>query len=145
MKIIEILEEPFKIHNLKVDNEKIQEMLKITHLDKLNLQDNVKYLSGGEKQRLNIARIMLLNPEVLILDEVVSSLDIHLALQIIEILNDLNEKYGLSILFITHNINLIRFLTDKVIVLKDGEIVDQGNMYTQMSTTYSKNLLKICK
>lgn len=71
MKIIEILEEPFKIHNLKVDNEKIQEMLKITHLDKLNLQDNV-HLSGGEKQRLNIARIMLLNPEVLILDEVVS-------------------------------------------------------------------------
>ncbi len=83
-------------------------------------------LSGGQLQRLGILRAMLVKPKVLVADEVVSALDNELKLAVLDILKKLQQKYDLSIIFITHNIGSIQNYADRILVFKDGKIVEQG-------------------
>ena len=119
MSMKEILYEPFQIKKKKINNEKIKEILKLLKLDYLDVDIKSNKLSGGEKQRLNIARILLFDPEILIFDESISSLDIDLQIEIVKIIRKISENMNKTILFITHNISILKFLTDDILHKKN--------------------------
>ena len=139
--IVEILYEPFQIKKKKINNEKIKEILKLLKLDYLDVDIKSNKLSGGEKQRLNIARILLFDPEILIFDESISSLDIDLQIEIVKIIRKISENMNKTILFITHNISILKFLTDDILVLKDGVVIERGDN----KNPYTKKIFNIWK
>ena len=101
-------------------------------------------LSGGERQRVAVARALVTNPEVLICDEITSALDVSVQSSLIELLQALQIEMGLSLLFITHNIALVRNIAQRVAVLQDGEIVeisDVEDAFTKSAHPYTRSLI----
>ena len=82
--------------------------------------------SGGQRQRINIARALALRPEVLVLDEPVSALDVSVGAQVVNLLRSLQREFGLTYLFITHSMPLVRYLADEIAVLEKGKLLEQG-------------------
>jgi len=131
MRINQIVSHPIKFHKLfKNKNdffEKAEDLLTLTGINK-DLFDNYPHqLSGGQRQRVGIARSLALNPKILIADEPVSALDVSIQAQIINLLKKLQTIYNLSIIFISHDLSVIKYVSDKIIVMYLGEIVEAGN------------------
>jgi peptide/nickel transport system ATP-binding protein len=122
--------EPMRIHRIGAnDAERTARARALLH--KVGLDDGAfnKYpheFSGGQRQRIAIARCLTLNPEVLVLDEAVSALDVSVQAQVLNLLRDLQDELGLAYVFISHDLAVVRFLADEVLVMKDGEVVEQA-------------------
>ena len=126
------LVEPMTIHGIgsgRADRESRARAL----LHKVGLDDSAmaRYpheFSGGQRQRIAIARCLTLNPEVLVLDEAVSALDVSVQAQVLNLLKDLQDELGLAYVFISHDLAVVRFMADEVLVMKDGEVVEQAGV-----------------
>lgn len=127
MKIYEILEEALVINTSYTKNRRREVILeKITQvgLDETVLEKYPHEFSGGQRQRIAIARALVLDPVCIVADEPVSALDVSIQAQIINLLNDLKKKYNLTIIFISHDLRVIKYLADRVAVMYLGEIVE---------------------
>jgi len=125
------LVEPMAIHGIGADTNERENRAR-TLLEKVDLDGTAfgKYpheFSGGQRQRIAIARALTLNPEVLVLDEAVSALDVSVQAQVLNLLKDLQDELGLAYIFISHDLAVVRFISDEVLVMKDGVVVEQAS------------------
>lgn len=143
----QILMEPFEIHNMKgqIDVEaRIMELLQLVGLDTYHLSRYPHELSGGQKQRIGIARALALEPQIIICDEAVSALDVSVQAQVLNLLQELKEKLGLTYFFISHNLNVVYQVSDRVGVMYLGrmvEIADYDQLYEKRYHPYTEALL----
>lgn len=131
MRVREILAEPFAIHDERPAGglaARLQEMLRTVGLDGSALERYPHEFSGGQRQRVNIARALALRPEFLVLDEPVSALDVSVGAQVVNLLRDLQREHGLTYLFISHSMPLVRYLCDRVAVMQRGRLVELGDV-----------------
>jgi peptide/nickel transport system ATP-binding protein len=123
--------EPMEIHRIGDSTSAREEKARVL-LGKVGLDGSAfaKYpheFSGGQRQRIAIARALTLNPEVLVLDEAVSALDVSVQAQVLNLLKDLQDEFGLAYVFISHDLAVVRFISDEVLVMKDGVVVEQAS------------------
>ena len=147
MKIGQILKEPLDI-NTKLSKEekvaKVKEVIKKVGLDESVLNLYPHEFSGGQRQRIAIARALILNPEFIIADEPVSALDVSIQAQIINLLKQLKDDYNLTFLFISHDLSVIKYLSDRIAVMYLGEIAEVGTteeIFANPKHPYTKALL----
>jgi peptide/nickel transport system ATP-binding protein len=129
MSVRQILSEPFAIHREQPHQgleARLHELLGEVGLDASALRRYPHEFSGGQRQRINIARAIALRPELLVLDEPVSALDVSVGAQVINLLRDLQQRNGLTYLFISHSMPLVRYLCHRVAVMQHGRIVETG-------------------
>lgn len=120
--VIDNLNFPYSIRNTKIDLKRVEELLSIFKLGRDCLDNKVKNLSGGEKQRIALIRTLLFKPEILLLDEVTSALDVDNALIVENVIQSLNRE-GITILWITHNPEQSKKYANKIITMENGEIM----------------------
>jgi peptide/nickel transport system ATP-binding protein len=140
--------EPMNIHGIGADTAEREQRAR-TLLEKVGLDGRAfgKYpheFSGGQRQRVAIARCLSLEPEVLVLDEAVSALDVSVQAQVLNLLKDLQDELGLSYVFISHDLAVVRFISDEVLVMKDGVVVEQasaGQILAAPKEAYTQRLL----
>ncbi|MEO6801957.1 MAG: ATP-binding cassette domain-containing protein [Granulicella sp.] len=150
MRVRQILAEPFAIHREPLAPTRTLELLTTVGLDASALDRYPHEFSGGQRQRINIARALALKPQFLVLDEPVSALDVSVGAQVINLLRDLQREHGLTYLFISHSMPLVRYLCDRIAVLHHGRLVELGtseqvctnpaNPYTQQLITATPEL-----
>ena len=147
MKIYYILKEPFVIHGIK-DNEeihsKIKKILDLTGLSEDILDRYPHEFSGGQRQRIAIARAIILNPLFIVADEPVSALDVSIQAQIINLLTDLKKHLNLTMLFISHDLSVVKYVSDRIAVMYLGEIVEiaaKEDFFKNHKHPYSEALL----
>ena len=147
MKIGEILEEGLLIHGLgdKISRDKkIRDMIKKVGLSVSDLTKYPHQFSGGQRQRIGIARALIVDPELVICDEPVSALDVSIQAQILLLLKELQKELGLSYLFISHDLRVVRHMADHIVVMHQGKIVEQGSVksiYEKPKAHYTRELL----
>jgi len=147
MRVGSIIEEPLAIHRIgsrKERRERVTELLKVVGLNEAHYDHYPHEFSGGQRQRIGIARALALNPDFIIADEPVSSLDVSIQAQIINLLAELKEKFQLTYLFISHDLSLIRYISNNVAVMYLGRIVEIGEskrVYNDPKHPYTKVLL----
>ncbi len=144
MKIKGTLLEPLIIHKEKNKEERIEEIIELVGISKTDLEKYPHEFSGGQRQRIAIARALILKPKFIVADEPVSALDVSICASIINLLIDLKEKLNLTILFISHDLNLVRYLSDKIAVMNKGEIVEFSptmELFNNPKDDYTKFLL----
>jgi len=140
--------EPMKVHNLYENNkqrkEKVVYLLERVGLKKEHFNRYPHEFSGGQRQRIVIARTLALNPKFIICDEVVSALDVSVQAKVLNLLNELKREFDFTYIFISHDLNVVRFMSDRIMVMKDGEIVEIGEadeIFTNPKSDYTKKLI----
>ncbi len=148
MTVEQIVGEGLKIHFPELDAtqrlEKIIRVLGEVGLDESALWRYPHEFSGGQRQRIAIARVIILEPRLVLLDEPTSALDVSVQKQVLELLADLQKKYGLSYLFISHDLKVIRSISHRVLVMQQGRVVEQGKteqLFSQPQQDYTRELL----
>ena len=139
--------EPLEIHHIgdsKSRLKRVKELLDMVELPQSVMNRHPNELSGGQRQRIAIARAMALNPDVIIADEAVSALDVLVQDEVLRLLNDLQAQRGLSYLFITHDLAVVRQIADDVVVMEHGKLVERGttdDIFEHPQQQYTKDLL----
>jgi oligopeptide transport system ATP-binding protein len=147
MTVGSIIAEPLEIHNLyrgKEREERVREMLRIVGLNPYFANRYPHEFSGGQRQRIGVARALVLEPEFIVCDEPISALDVSIQAQIINLLEELQQQYNLTYLFIAHDLAVVRHISDRVAVMYVGKIVelaDRNELYDLPLHPYSKALL----
>ena len=148
MKIGDILGEPMKVHNLYPDvnrrNSRVAELLGVCGLNPKFADRYPHEMSGGQRQRVGIARALSLNPDFIVCDEAVSALDVSIQAQVINLLEDLREDFGLTYLFIAHDLSVVHHLCNRVAVMylgKVAELADSNDLFDTPLHPYTKALL----
>lgn len=147
MRIGDCIAEPLKLHK-KVSkeqrNEKIMELIETVGLNPEHVNRYPHELSGGQNQRAVIARILAINPEFIVADEPTSALDVNVQAQILYLLRDVKKKFGLTCLFISHDLEVVKIMTDRVAVMYLGKLVEIGKtdeIFNDARHPYTKALL----
>ena len=146
--IYQTLELPLKIHNIcqrKEIKNKIIQLLQYVDLDESYLERHPYSLSGGQRQRISIARALACEPEIIIFDEPTSALDVLIQLKILNLLSELKEKLQLTYIFITHDLAVVRNISNKTIVMNKGRIVEMNNtqkVFESPKEEYTKELIR---
>ncbi len=148
LSVFQIVEEGLRVHGLGGEEaarrDRVATALAEVGLDPASMDRYPHEFSGGQRQRIAIARAMVLEPRFVVLDEPTSALDMSVQAQIVDLLRDLQQKRGLAYLFISHDLRVVRALADRVLVMKDGRVVEQGaaaTLFSAPQTDYTKALI----
>ena len=144
----QILIEPMRIHHIgKDDNDRARRALALIEKVGLTREDFGKYpheFSGGQRQRIAIARCLTMQPEIIVCDESVSALDVSVQATVLNLLLDLQEEFGLTYVFISHDLAVVKYMADEILVMNEGEIVERGSseeIYARPQHPYTRQLL----
>jgi len=142
------ISEPLKVHgqykNEKQRKEKVVDLLEKVNLDSKHFNRYPHEFSGGQRQRIVIARALALNPSFIICDEPVSALDVSVQAQVLNLFNDIKKEFGFTTIFISHDLAVVRYISDRIMVMHKGKIVEQGvadEVYYHPKNEYTKNLI----
>jgi microcin C transport system ATP-binding protein len=149
LSVAEIVAEGLEVHGMAKEPG-AREQAVIDALTEVGLDPATRHrypheFSGGQRQRISIARALILKPKLIVLDEPTSALDMSVQAQIVDLLRDLQARHGLAYLFISHDLRVVRALADRVIVLKDGRMVEQGpveQIFENPTAPYTQALLR---
>ena len=147
MTVGDIIGEPLEVHNIakgKEKKERVQELLSIVGLNPYFVNRYPHEFSGGQRQRIGVARSLAVNPDFIVCDEPISALDVSIQAQIINLLEELQEKFHLTYLFIAHDLSVVRHISDRIAVMYLGKIVeltDRDTLYANPLHPYTKALL----
>lgn len=144
----EAIMEPMRVHNVFSSDaerkERVMELLKRVDLPEQHFYRYPHEFSGGQRQRICIARSLALNPKFIICDESVSALDVSVQAQVLNLLNELKEEFKFTYIFISHDLSVVKFMSDKMIVMQEGVIKEMGyadEIYNNPKTDYTKSLI----
>jgi peptide/nickel transport system ATP-binding protein len=140
--------EPMQVHNVlqndKQRREKVFELLQTVNLSPEHFHRYPHEFSGGQRQRISIARALALEPKCIVCDESVSALDVSVQAQVLNLLNQLKTAFGITYIFITHDLAVARFMADRIFVMNAGKIIESGTaqeIYTNPQNPYTRTLL----
>ena len=144
----EAIAEPLSVHSSRLSresrNSRVVELMQQVGLDPDWYSRYPHELSGGQRQRVCIARALILQPELVVCDESVSALDVSVQAQVLNLLNDLKEQYRFTYLFITHDLSVVHYMADRIMVMQKGKVVESGtpdDLFTHPQTDYTRTLL----
>ncbi len=140
--------EPMQVHGILNNNDerkkRVEELLARVNLDPTHFYRYPHEFSGGQRQRIGIARALAVNPKFIICDESVSALDVSVQAQVLNLLNELKKDYGLTYIFISHDLSVVKYMSDRMVVMQSGIIEEMGdadNIYRKPKTEYTKKLI----
>ena len=151
MRIIDALAEPLIIHRIcprKMIPEMVIELLQLVGLNKTALHRLPREFSGGERQRICIARVLATEPRCIILDEPISSLDLTIQAKLLDLFMELKKKFKLTYIFVSHNLAVVKNITNRVLVMKEGSLVEQGktaDIFRNPREVYTRLLLEAAR
>ncbi|MDO5097273.1 MAG: ABC transporter ATP-binding protein [Corynebacterium sp.] len=147
MIVRDALTDPLRIHGIGTPQsrvERVKELLDLVGLPQSALEVLPRQISGGQRQRVAIARALVLEPDIIIADEPTSALDVSVRAQVLNLLTELKEQLGLGLVFISHDINTVRFISDRIAVMNKGSIVEEQSthdIFTNAKDDYTRMLL----
>jgi peptide/nickel transport system ATP-binding protein len=137
-----------KVHGIlpteKQRKDKVAELLEKVNLKAEHFNRYPHEFSGGQRQRIVIARALALNPSFIICDESVSALDVSVQAQVLNLLNDLKKEFGFTVIFISHDLSVVRYISDRIMVMNKGKIEESGkadDIYFNPQSDYTKKLI----
>ena len=147
MIVQDTLMDPLRVHGIGTDRQRlamVKELMRLVGLPQSALSVLPRQISGGQRQRVAIARALALEPDIVIADEPTSALDVSVRAQVLNLLTDLKKELGLGLVFISHDINTVRFVSDTLIVMNRGKIVESGpseEVFRNATDPYTQTLL----